>query len=92
MPEWIFKLKKTDKREVKKLEKRQPKRDTISTKPVDNRDWAFRKKLDKLDKEYERKIELARESGFVSKDEKDPQILMAARMQQIMGELQFGGE
>lgn len=72
MPEWIFKLKKADKRELKKLAKRYPDRATISTRPMENRDWSFRKKLDKLDVEYMAKIKNASKKEFADPKERDP--------------------
>ena len=70
---------------MKKLVKYPPKRQPISNNPKNTKDWAFTKKLKKMDKEYEEKLKYA-EKGVIDRYEKDPQILLAKQMREMLNE------
>ena len=93
VPEWLMELRRAKKDVRKRLEKRGVEREAIDPSRKTEEYYKFQRQMKKKDREYRERIEKG-EEGIISKDEKDPRVLLAARMKELDGDeqLQDGGE
>lgn len=84
VPDWIMNLPKPKKNIIKQLAKRPTDRDHIDPTRKTEEFFQFRREMKKKDKEYQERIQEG-EQGIIRKGEKDPRVLMASKIKQMMG-------
>ena len=83
--DWILALPKTSKNVLKAISKRPVDRAPIDASRRTNEFYKFRKEMKKKDREFTDKMENGKE-GFIEKGEKDPRVLMASKMKDMVDE------
>lgn len=81
--DWILNLPKPRKNVIKKLAKRPTEREHIDPTRKTEEFYDFRRQMKKKDQEYIQRIQDG-EQGIIQKGEKDPRVLMASKIKEMM--------
>lgn len=83
VPDWILNLPKPKKNMIRQLAKRPTDRDHIDQTRKTEEFFDFRRQMKKKDKEYIDRIQEG-EQGIIKKGEKDPRVLMASKIKEML--------
>jgi ATP-dependent RNA helicase DDX52/ROK1 len=85
VPDWIINLRKPKRNVIKQLAKRPTERDHIDQTRKTEEFFQFNRQMKMKDKEYIDRIQEG-EQGIIKKGEKDPRVLMASKIKNMMAE------